>query len=388
MADAYQTLGIASDPQDALQEMLDDLKTRVPGWNPSVPTYEYALMEVVALQAARIGAAIEANARENFAAYGEEVVLEPWLTEAHAYGAVTFTASHANGLLVQAGTALRGSDGAGGEVVFQTTQDAVINVGDTTAEAVPVEAVDPGRLANPVSGAAVMISAIDGIASVAFDAASSIGADGETIDTYVERLTRRLRLLKAGPVNPDDYDLYLRTSLAAVYRVMVRDGYDPVANTSGNANMLMISMLDSSGAWVGSGVDLEATDLLEEIRETNAAFSIVAPTITTIDVHFDVIVADGYTDADVLAQCEEAVEAFLSPAAWGSPRTGDEPAWLLKPTLRPMGMLGPVIGAVEGVESVEAVTARTGVGSYATTAITLTGDAPLTAPGAVVGTSV
>lgn len=385
MANAYTELGIASDPQDAKAEMEDELAARIPGWTPIAGSLTDQLMETVALQVARIGAALEEVALETFVAYGTEIVQEPFQAEEHAAGVVTFTSSHTDGVFIPIGTVILGSDGSGGDVVFHTTQDATIESGDTTVTGVPVEAVDPGLLPNPVSGAAELSSGIEGISSVEFDTDSSVGADGETTQEYADRLAEHLRLLSASPVTPDDYDVFLRTNFQAVHRVLVRDGYDPTDNSEGNAGMLTVSMIDSSGAHVGAGVDADAAALIAENRHVDDITHIVAPTVTEIDVTYTVILEDGYVEADVIATCDAALVAYLSPSMWGQPRTSDEPGWVLKTALRPVGMLGPVIGNCEGVESVESVLACAAGGTPATTTITLSGDAPLTDVGTLIG---
>lgn len=383
--DEYSALGIPSDPQDCLAQMLDDLATRIPGWSAAPGSLTVAQFEVVALQIARVGAALEDDALEAFAAYGQEIVQEPLASESHAFGLVTFTASHTDGVYIPVGTVIVGSDGAGGEIEFQTTQVVSINAGLSSIAGVPVESIEPGLLANPVSGAAVLSSGVEGIASVAFDAASSIGADGETLEAYAARLATKLRLLSSSPVIPDDYDVFLRTSLPAVYRVLVRNGYNPTDTTEGNAGILTVSMIDSSGAWVGSSVDADAAALILQHREANDDVRIVTPTTTGIDVSYTVILDAGYSEPDVVARVDAALSAFLAPSAWGQPPIGDEPAWVLKKTLRPMGMLGPVIGNVEGVESVQSVLACAASGTPATADITLPGHAPLTSAGTITG---
>lgn len=490
MSSAYTELGVAIDPQDAKAEMEDDLATRIPGWTSVPGSLTDNLLEVAALQIARIGAALEEAALDAFVAYGTDIVREPMLVEEHAAGVVTFTASHTDGVGIPIGTVLIGSDGAGGEVVMHTIANATIPSGDTTVTGVPVESVDPGLLANPLTGTATLSSGIEGITSVAFDEDTSIGADGETREEYADRLAEKLELLSASPVTPDDYDVFLRSSLTAVDRVLVREGFYPGENeiqtisttgtpsagtftltysgqttgaiaydasaatiqtalealsniapgdvaltggplpatpvvveftgtlqrtdvatitvtdsvtggdavvtatqagradAEGTAGMLTVSMIDSSGAHVGAGVDADAAVLIAANREANDTIHIVAPTITPIDVTYTIILDDGYDEATVVATCDAALQAFLDPANWGQPRTGDTPAWVLKQSVRPVGMLGPVIGACEGVESVESVTARKGVDAYATTTITLPGDAPLTSAGTMTGSEV
>ncbi len=54
MASAYTELGISSDPQDALNEMLADMAVSVPGWTAPKTSLIYRAFEIAALQIATL----------------------------------------------------------------------------------------------------------------------------------------------------------------------------------------------------------------------------------------------------------------------------------------------------------------------------------------------
>jgi hypothetical protein len=158
------------------------------------------------------------------------------------------------------------------------------------------------------------------------------------------------------------------------------------AAQTGQERAVTVAAIDENGN-APSGTALAAGQaLLEEQREVNFLVSVIAATYTTIDVAYTVEVADSFDEAAVIAAVSAAVASFLSPANWGLPSSGDKHAWVDDPIVRRLD-LAAVIGIVQGVAHVDAITLAAHPNALSTSDVTLTGPAGLPVAGTITGTA-
>lgn len=146
---------------------------------------------------------------------------EDWLVRhANLYGLTRKSATFATGTVeltgtagttVDSGTLLQTND----SVQFAADSDVTIASGETTAS-VSVTAVDAGTSGNVGAAAIDLVSAIDGVDSVAF----TTGADGATDQETIEELRTRLLLKLRTPVSggrASDYSQWAESITGCVY---------------------------------------------------------------------------------------------------------------------------------------------------------------------------
>lgn len=260
--------------------------------------------------------------------------------------------------------------------VFNNTEDATGEPGDTLT--LTLVANQAGAQGSGLSGNPSLLESYNfvDIATVALSGVTSGGVDAETDADYEQRLARRLRHM-GRPVLPGDFAEIAR-EVPGVARALAIDGYNPTGGGStGNERTVTLATVDQAGVNVSSGVKSAVAGAIEAEREVNWDVFVIDPTRTTINISASVTVWDGFDASDVHARAEAALAAWLDPAAWGLPPTGEIPEWHDKPNAR-LGEAYDTIYNVQGVKDVTTLTLNGG-----TSDITLTGPAGLPAPGAI-----
>lgn len=159
-----------------------------------------------------------------------------------------------------------------------------------------------------------------------------------------------------------------------------------VAPETTRERAVTVALTDEVGQPVTSTAATAVDAYLQSLREVNFEVYVIDPTYTTIHVTFTVTIYDGFVPADVVAAAEAAVAAYLSPAAWGLPRTGDRFIWLQKTYVRYLE-LATVLNNTEGVDEVTALQLGVEGGALSTADVILSGAAPLPQPGTITGTA-
>lgn len=158
-----------------------------------------------------------------------------------------------------------------------------------------------------------------------------------------------------------------------------------VASSSGNARTITIAGVDENGNAPSGAAIAAGQALLEADREVNFLVYVIGPHYTSIDVAYTFTVEDGFDPADVDTRSEAAVAAFLNPAAWGIPVSGDQRQWVNETVVR-YNDLAWVLKNVQGLRHVTALTLGVTGGALSGADVTLTGAAPLPRVGTITGT--
>jgi hypothetical protein len=367
---------IVTEPDDLAQEAFEYLEDAIPGWLPAPGNLDTWLVESLAQLAGELMDVASAVPTSIFRYYGETILGLPPHEAQSATGLTTWTARDAAGYTIEAGT-LVGIAAAGDELVpFEVQSGTVIAPGATTVAGVSIVAVDPGADANDLTTQPSVIDPLDWVVAVALDAPTAGGVDGEDDADYLDRLHELLTLLAPRPILPNDFAVLART-VAGVGRATAIDLYNPTTGQSNVPRCVTVVVVGDDGLPVGATVKAQTDTLLQSLREVNFLVFVIDPTYTPISVVFTFTIYAGYDAATVIADAEEAVAEYLSPANFGGVPYGDQPVWLADTKVRYLEV-AEVINRVEGVWYVASLTVNGG-----TVDVPLTGVGALPNPGTV-----
>jgi uncharacterized phage protein gp47/JayE len=378
------------DPSDMRDRMIRNLEARIPGWLPNIGSLDTALLEVHALENAALHEIASSVMDSIFRTAGASLFgLQP-LDATFATADTTWTMIDAAGYTIPAGTEVKvqvtGSDAVGFEVIEQVT----VPPGSTATAAgeVQVAALVEGAAGSGLSGAMLVVTPLDGVASIAIVGVTQGGRDAEEDADYLNRLVRRIRR-RDRLVLPIDVEEAAR-DIPGVARALAIDNYipagpggTPAANTAAPGALTVVA-IDSLGETVSGAVKADLLADLNANVETGFVFYAMDPTYTTVNVTFTFTLAADSDAAVVETAAEAAVTAYLFPGSWGLPPGGDVALWLPKYKVR-FGELYAVLNAVAGLDEVESLL----INGAANTDLTLGGTvARLPRPGTITGTAV
>jgi hypothetical protein len=357
----YIQIDLDLDEQSILQDGIDAFASTIPGWRYRASSPEAGLLGAAARLAADQRLALITVLDSIFVAYGENVLNFPRGRAVRARATVTITlngAAPVGGFPIDAGTtfSLPASDGS--QQPFTLDFGVVIPAGSTTINA-PATAVTAGSVANELAGTATLQTAIlsvSGISvlSLSVGAATTGGADEQTISDYRNKLTKRAQLQAETPILPNDFAA-IATLNPNVYRALAIDLYRPSDNTSGHPEERAVILQGFDGGPVSTQTLSDVDTDLQNRREVNDIVNTAQVEVVSIAFAATVTKRVGALDADVSAAVDAAVKAWANPAAWGAPQQAGDPAWRIVDTVRLNDFLA-VVRSAEGVAYVESGT--------------------------------
>ena len=395
MSQGYIEYPIDSDPMDLLDEAYSTIKSHVPQWVENPGNLDTWILQIVASEASGLYTLAQDVPDTIFKWYGSTLIGLPPLDATPSLVGSTWTMQDNIGYLIPAGTQVAIRDDVGVDHAFSTLVDVAVPAGQTAtaAGAVTLQSIDVGADTAGLGGAGQSVALIDTLAfviNVTLVGATAGGQDAELSSQYNYRLARKLQRLSQRPVLASDYSL-AALDVTGVFRAVSLDGFNPADNSFNNQRMIGIAAVDANGTPVSGSVKSALDAYLQSLREVNFIVTVFDPTVTSIDVTFNVKCLVGYTTATVQANAVAAVMDYLSPAHWGQdPSVTDATAaaqtWVETNVVYYNKLLN-VIGRAEGVDRVLSMTDnRTGQGLN-TQDINLPGHACLTTPGNINGTA-
>jgi hypothetical protein len=385
---SYIDVPVESQPGDLADDAFAYLEEQVPGWLPSPGNLEAWLIESLSQMAGELRALLALVPDSIFAYYGSSVLgLAPY-TATPASGLTTWTMGDSAGYTIDAGTMLAITPPASIDAyAFVVVESFTIASGQTTATAIEIEAVEPGAASSGVSGAVELLDQLDFVASVTLNAPTSGGADAETSENYLNRLSDLLTLLAPRPIIAPDFALLVQREIPEIARATAIDLYNASTSTSNVPRCVTVAVVGADGNPVAASVKNQALSLLQSQREVNFLVFVIDPAYTTIDVAYQVNAYPGNLAADVQARVTQALSDYLDPANWGVPPYGDPStrSWINDTTVRYLE-LAQVVNDVEGVHYITSLTFAKSGQTKGTADIVMTGVAPLPRPGAISGT--
>lgn len=366
---------LTTDPDALAQDAYAVLEASIPGYVANPANLDAVIIEAVAQAAATQNDIASATTTAIFRSFGGLLGVFP-LDAIPATGTATITVVDTAGYTVPAAFPVTvGLRDANGDLqAFDLQADVTIAPGGSTGAGTFV-AETAGVDMNGLSGTAVLITAPGFVTGVTFTAATAQGEDAEDDGVYLNRLTQTLALMTPRAIIADDFAVLSR-SIAGVYRAAAVDGlkpgppYDGAAEATSQPATITVAVVDAAGQPVGSTIRGQVDALLQSLREQSFNVFVVDPQYTEIDVTTTVQAWPGYDTATVRAAIVSALEAYLSPIAWGTDVSGDPTTWVNDPTLR-VGELFSVVASVSGVRYVSSLTFGLHGGSLAATDVTL-----------------
>jgi hypothetical protein len=373
MAD-YVAVQFEAEPFNIEQAVYDYLQTVFPEWSPKNAGLATILTEAFAQEVAELMRLATDVPPEIWLYYGRLVGIVPDAA-VPATGYTTWTMIDNAGYTIPAGTTLRLLIGGDEYAAFETVDDVVVPNGDlaTPAGAVQIRALEDGTRSSGLETTPELINILDYVDSIAITGPTTGGVDEEDIDTYLDRLARRLQLMADRPILPRDFEIYTTSVFTGIARALAIDGYNPVGGTYGNEKMIAIAALDTDGNPIDAPTKDAVKAQLEAVREVNFVVNMIDPTFTALVIDVTVRAYEGFSAAQIIENVQAAVNLFLNPLQFGQPDYGDAPVeWLRDDTVRYLDIAAVVRDRSDGVNYIEDLAVNGGVVDVA-----LAGVAPL-----------
>lgn len=306
------------------------------------------------------------------AAFGVQVLGQPYNSGTSAYTSVLFTVQDNAGYTIPAGSQLE-IDG----YAFVTTDDAVVPAGSTTIEAL-VASTERIAAANDLSGTTsttpLMMPAFVTGMTVQFPTGN--GSDPQSDDDYVDQLSRDRRLISKALIVGLDFEL-AALDFSSIGRAH--------ADMSVGRN-ITLTLLSNTGGPVAAPVKTQLAAFIATARTANAVVTLADPTFTTVSVTYTAQAESGFDPGDLLTRINSALTSELSPLTHGLPESGDPgnavTTWINDPSIYAWRLV-QVIGQVPGVHRVVSLAINGGANGAD---LALTGAVPVPQPGTMTGT--
>jgi uncharacterized phage protein gp47/JayE len=344
------------------------------GWQPSEGSPETALAEAVGILLATVASLIQDDERNDFSGFGTLVLGTPRVAAEPATGYTTWAFNATGTFIIPDGSELVLDAPDGTPVGFATVGD--VTVTGNSAVDVQVIALEPGTVANGLSGAARDWEPLPFVTGVTMTTPTTGGTDEETVDAYLDHVVRAARRLKLVPIVTDDYaDAALE--VPAVARAVAVRLLDLTAPTTppAAAGHITVFVADVNGNACSSA---DKTAVLNEFMGTDRPLNVTAhvgdPTYTNITVAISIRLAVGADHDATIAAVQNAITTYLSKATYGLDDTA--PGRWRPPVSTAAAVITnyDVAAAADDVDGVLNVTAVTVNGAAS---VTLTGWAPL-----------
>lgn len=347
------------DPQDIFDNAKAALAISLPAWVPRETAVETLLLEALALEVSEARYAVNRLPSAIF-----EILLRLYgLTRSAGTpptASLVFHMIGTAGYSIPAGTECRLTlPGDADPIIFTTDSQLDISPGSATGTVTATG----DRYTSEANGTAedTVVELLDSIITVDFvDLGAEItdGEDPETDTDYFDRGAARLARLSDTLVLPRHF-----TAAALEYTYVERahtvDNWDAdTGNDPGTVPGHVTVAVYGDGAEVSGGNKSALEAALTEICHTALTVHVIDPDVTAQDVTATVKGLPGYTSAELEANVEAALQAYLSPATWD---------W--SSTIRRLKLIA-VITEAEGVDYVVSMTTPAAD-------VTLTGDADL-----------
>lgn len=155
-----------------------------------------------------------------------------------------------------------------------------------------------------------------------------------------------------------------------------------LAAMTGQERTVGVSAIDVNGNVVNSTIQSEVIAYLEALREANFVVTFVDPTVTTVNIVYEIHCTTGANQSTVIASVTAALQAYITQATWGG-GGNTPPSWSQDAGTVRYLQVAAVIEAVSGVDYLATLTLN---GSAAD--VSIGGVAPLANAGTISGSAV
>jgi hypothetical protein len=365
-----------------------------PGWEPNPNNPEKWLIDSqvdrLVVPLSQLAADVAA---ELFHSYGEKIVGVQPIAAQSATVLSTWTMKDAAGYTIKAGTqvnvATSGDEGQGFRVV--NTVNVPPASTETVAGEVLLEAIEPGKGANELSGDAKPEDTLNFLAAeggITLVGESSGGEEAEDPATYLNRLTETMQTLAPRPILPRDVEILAR-NVPGVFRAVALDLFDPENDdpedpeTWLSERHVSVVVCDAAGLPCSAPVKAAVKAELESKREANFKFFVLDPDYTEIAIHYEVVPRPGFDQAAVDATVDAALSSALAPNQFGVDSATDPRSWNNQRVVRYQDLV-TIVNNQQGVDHYTVLKVKKeGGGAFGVVDVALAGAAPLTKPGKI-----
>jgi len=364
-----------------------------PGWRPNPNNPEKwmidSMVDRLVVPLSQFTADVAA---ELFNQYGQQIVKVLPIEAQAATVKSTWKMKDDGGHEIEAGTQVAVPTATNSPEGFRVVNTVIVPKGSTTTEPgeVLLEAIEPGAAANHLSGEAKPEDTLDYLAAeeaIVLVGETEHGEDAEDPEAFLARLAETMQTLAPRPIIPRDVAILAR-NIPGVHRSLALDMFDPEINDPAKPETWLterccsVVVCDVAGQPCSEAVKAAVLDDLQSKREATFLFFVLDPTYTTIAVHFEIVPLPGYELAAVEETVKAAIEAFLSPANFGTDPTTDERSWLNRTTLFYQDLV-TVVNNQQGVDHFTVLKIGKEGGALGVVDVPLTGPAALTKAGKV-----
>lgn len=311
------------DPLTVKAEIEEALEANVEGWQSRpgnlvdwLNDVKARLWTILIQQASTMGAAAFGN-------FGRTIANVPPILAAPATVTSTWTAIDEDGHTIEDGTEVKVPVPGGEPVGFVVVGDVTIAPGDdaTAAGEVLLQAIEPGTAGNELSGEATPISTVAFVDTIALVGETSGGVDEEDEDAYRNRLTEKLQTLSLSLILPRDFEIDARDT-PGVARALCIPAYN-IETATEEALAVSVITADAAGASSSAPVKAALKASQEAKLLSGVNYYVGDPTHSKVDAFSSIVVAAGFDPSTVVAAAETRKAAYLDPANWGLPSSGD-----------------------------------------------------------------
>jgi uncharacterized phage protein gp47/JayE len=167
----------------------------------------------------------------------------------------------------------------------------------------------------------------------------------------MDRLVAEIRLMSPRPILPSDFGV-MAQKIDGVDRAWPVNLWSLPLGTGNHEKCITVTVANSAGEPPTGAVLTEVDAYLQGLREVNFLVYVTPPAYQTVNVTYKVTSYPNRSAAEVQAEVEAAIRAYISPANWGSVRIAstDVPAvYRTQNIVR----VNDVIAAIDNVLSVD-----------------------------------
>jgi hypothetical protein len=282
MAD-YIIEPLDTDADAIFQGFVDHVRLTFPDWEPSEAQLDVIIARYFSMQAAFTADMASRVQRAIYRYFGANLAGINPLPGAQALAMIEFTFSDPLDPPVDRvlpyGTEIGLTDANGDTIIFTTNDDINVNAGDLTGE-VEAQAVELGVSGNDITGTVQMIELFDWVEGAVVVGASSGGADPESDDDYIQRLTANLALMAPRPILADDFAVYAK-NIPGVWRATVIENFN-----AGSNELQVISSNYTAGNFKLTLASHQTANIVRNCTATQLRDALAALTnIDAIDLH-------------------------------------------------------------------------------------------------------
>lgn len=242
-----------------------------------------------------------------------------------AIGTVTFSRYTPSAqAIIPVGAVVRTLDGAASFQVVADASNSAFNSGlngyvmgaGIASLSVPIEAVDPGAASNVAAGFIGLIAtSIPYVDSVTNAAAITGGGDAETDASLRTRFINYILSLSRGTVAAIIFSVTsLRLGLQA--KVIENENFDGTDNDG--FLCVVVSTSDATNPVPSSALMNEAFAAADAYRAGGIWVGVFAPTVLSIDVQMNLVIADGYDRNTIIGNVGTTIKGYINTLALGA----------------------------------------------------------------------